>query len=82
MLVEVIFKGTNMSVHGDDCLGFNNSFSLLEICLLIMLLKSSILDSQSFVLHENGIDFHQECNGSIHAELVTMYDVYGAVRYD
>ena len=31
-----------------------------------MLLKSSIFDSQSFILHKNGIEFHQEWNGSIH----------------
>ena len=37
-----------------------------QICQLIMLLKSSILDSQSFVLHKNGIEFHQEFNGSIY----------------
>ena len=29
-----------------------------------MLLKLSILDSQSFVLHQNGIEFHQGFNGS------------------
>ena len=43
-----------------------------------MLLKSLIFDSQSFVLHKNGIEFHQEFNGSIHIWLVTSY---GVVRY-
>ena len=43
-----------------------------------MLLNSSILDSQSVVLHKNGTEFHQEFNGSIHIYLVPLY---GVVQY-
>ena len=42
-----------------------------------MILKSPILDSQSFVLHKNGIAFHQERNGSIYIKVVTSYHIVG-----
>ena len=64
-----------MSVQGDVMLGFDNLFFFPRNLLTYNALKLSILDSQSFVLHKNGIEFHQECNGSIHIKLVTSYDV-------
>ena len=66
MLVEIKFCCINISMQGDVRLHFDHSLSFLEIIQIITLLESSIMDSQSFVLNKNWIEFHQECNGSIH----------------
>ena len=42
---------------------------------VIMLLKLSILDCQSFVLHKIGKGFFQNCNGGVHIRLATSYDI-------
>ena len=77
-MVETKFSKTNISVQG-----FQQFFIFLRN--LIMLLKSSILYSHSFVLHRHGTECNQECNGSIHIasdlaqRLSASYDIVDIV---